>query len=69
MTDTPASPAVTQSDDDQDLVGLIYETALDNSLWPEMIAAVYHEMEVLTDDPQSNPADLAALQTHFTKGV
>ena len=57
------------SSDSADLTHLIYDTALDNSLWPEMILRVYEEFERLENDRPSSGDDLRDLQNHFVRGL
>ncbi len=53
----------------EDLIHLIYDTAIDNSLWPEMVLKVYDAFEKDSDDPHSAPAKLRDLQVHLAKGL
>lgn len=55
-----------QADTDH-LVHLIYDTAMDNSLWPELIATIYQKFEGISE--QATQADVTALQTHFSRGL
>jgi pimeloyl-ACP methyl ester carboxylesterase len=63
----PKTPTAAQSS--QDLTHLIYGTALDNSLWPEMILRVYEEFERLDPDLLGASDDFRDLQMHFTRGL
>lgn len=48
---------------------MIYETALDNSLWPALVVRIYHEFERLDSAPESDKDELEELKTHFARGV
>lgn len=52
---------------DDGLIHLIYETALDNSLWPEMIVKAYRALETFESDQDSE--QFHDLQTHLVRGL
>ncbi|MFQ6547713.1 hypothetical protein AADZ90_007125 [Aestuariibius sp. 2305UL40-4] len=51
-----------------ELIHLIYDTAIDNSLWPEMVLRIYDAFE---EESETEPASesLRDLQVHFAKGL
>jgi pimeloyl-ACP methyl ester carboxylesterase len=49
------------------LVHLIYDTALDNSLWPELIVTIYQCLDSASD--QARQAEMQTLQSHFARGL
>lgn len=65
----PENTLVWPTDADRaDLVHRIYDTALDNSLWPDMILRVFDVIE----KPEADPAlaeDLLDLQRHFARAL
>ncbi len=54
--------------DRADLVHRIYDTALDNSLWPDMILRVFEVIEKTQADPVSKE-DLLDIQRHFARAL
>jgi hypothetical protein len=52
----------------RDLIPLIYETAMDNSLWPDLILGVYHEFEREQATVDGLTAEAEELQEHLMRG-
>lgn len=70
MTDTPlAFDTLKPASDQDDLLHLIYDTALDNSLWPDMILRVYEEFERIETGRTNAPEAFHDLQSHFVRGL
>ncbi|QPH54105.1 alpha/beta fold hydrolase [Pontivivens ytuae] len=63
-TDLPSSGA-SKAELNSDLIHLIYDTAIDNSLWPETVLRIYEAFE----EGEVAPDALHDLQVHFAKGL
>ncbi|WP_371687487.1 alpha/beta fold hydrolase [Thalassococcus sp. S3] len=53
----------------EEIIHLIYDTAIDNSLWPEMVLKVHDSFEQDEAESGAAPARLQDLQVHFAKGL
>lgn len=70
MTITDTNPSLTETNSSEsDLIHQVYDTALDNSLWPEMIVAIVDHVSHLEAMPegQLDRARIESINAHFNR--